>query len=237
MIPAVTIEVCLVLLRQYLSGFRGYPNTEAGEKRFAEAIQSNAISIEHAEAFLQLLDENFPTVRQIHDAAFNTRAKFEQAAEEAQHKRWEKEYGRPETFKLYPPDTVAMHWQAFRDSLYYTEGPGAYELLDIGEKQRPKHQAYWNEARDYNLSNHADSIAFVRAQVESLGWPAIMKLKVSPTGPMPYRNPLAERFKRPAPVPQLAAIISQADIDRAVQERKSTAQVDKELEGWNDPDR
>ena len=233
----VAIEVCQALMEQYLSGYRGYPNSAKGVRRFAEAVQANAISVEHAEAFLQVFDDVFPTVRQIHDSALNCRPRFEQAAEEAQQVQWRREYGDPAEFQLYPSDRMAMHWQALRDALYYTEGPGAYELLDIeGRKERGKHQQYWDEAQKYNFENHAESVEFVRAQAASLGWPALLKLKASPTSPFPYREPVHRASAR-LRLHNVGKPITQADIDAAAHKRKSTAEVDRELDGWDDPDR
>jgi hypothetical protein len=220
--PAVVLPICLAFLRRHLSGFRFYPKTEAGETRFAEALQLNAVSVEHLEAVLQCFDEEFPTVRQIHDAASNLRVKFEPAVDPLAE--WERQYGKPEAFQLYPADTMAMHWQAFRDMLYYTEGP-AKDMKDA---------SFWDVARFKGLKDHPDSIAFVRHQIKTHGWPAIMQMAASPE-PMPYKKP--NPFKNPKGFVPVASRITQADIDRVLPPRKTTDQVDAELDQWEDPDR
>ena len=224
--PNVTIEVCVSLIREFLSGYRGYPNTEAGEKRFAFALQENCLSVSHVRAVLQCFDEGFPTVRQIHDSAFGLRAQFE-ASEIDQRKEWERKYGKPQPFNQAPADMIAMHWQAFRDMLYYTEGPGQRE------------SGFWEAAkiRDFNPKyGHQKSIDFVRHQAKALGWPAVMAL-AAPPEPMPYTNPLYQKERRAGGLAPIGAPITQADIDHAREPRKSTGDVDRELDQWEDPDR
>jgi hypothetical protein len=234
--PAVHIDICLAFLQRYLEGFRGYPPTVGGQRRFAEALQLNVISVEHLEATLQTFDDDFPTVRQIHDVALNLRPRFE--PQEDLTEKWREEYGSAEQFK-YPADEMAMHWQAFRDMLYYTEGPGQAELNKItGERERRREIEYWERAKAYDFdprNEHADSIAFVRHQIKALGWTAVMALDAAPE-PMPYTNPLHKK-QRVGSFATPGAIITQADIDRAVQHRKSTQQVDAALDSWTDPDR
>jgi hypothetical protein len=223
---AVGLTLCVALVREFLSGYRGYPNTESGEKRFAMALQSNALSVDHARAILESFDEAFPTVKQINDTAWNLRPKFE--TPDATKKEWERIYGKPKAFDRTPLDELTMHWQAFRDMLYYTEGPG----VSAG--------GYWSDARQRAFDperGHAESIAFIRSQIADMGWPAIMALKSSPL-PFPYVNPKRRQSSRAGDIAPVAApVITQADIDRAQQSRKTTAQVDMELDGWADPDR
>lgn len=232
--PAIATDVAISFLRRYLSGFKGYPKNDiAGEKRFAEALQDNALSVEHLEATLKTFEDFFPTVRQIRDVAFGLRPRYE--AEVDNRKEWAREFGPPQAFA--PPGQMAMHWQAFRDMLYYTEGPA----------RDMKCLAYWEEAMrralDPKIGNHGDSIAFIRAQAHAMGWGAIMELKASPV-PFPYKNPLDE-MKRARHFAQAAAPITQSDIDRAKSLRKKTVDVDREMEtresessdSWDDPDR
>jgi len=234
--PAVVIEVCLASLRRHLPGFRGYPPTEAGEKRFAEALQVNVVSVEHLDATLKTFDEFFPTVRQIHDVALNCRPQFEPVPLD-QRKEWERQYGKPEIFNLYPPDVMAMHWQAFRDMLYYTEGPGAGPVVF-----REAKRGYWGEAMvralDPEWGNHGDTIAFVRNQAREMGWPKIMELNASPV-PFPYVNPLDRRKRSSSGMKQIAAPITQADINRVKGVSVAVAEPSPECEseGWDDPDR
>jgi hypothetical protein len=226
----VVFEICLSFLKRYLSDFRGCPRTPAGWNRFAEALQLSAVSVEHLEAILKTFDEEFPTVRQINDVSMNLRPRYE--LKEDQRAVFEREYGKPEAFKLYPPDTLAMHWQAFRDMLYYTEGPGAgpvtYEQAMVG---------YWGEAvlRAIKMG-HGETLDFVREQAREFGWHALMELKDSPV-PFPYTSPI-DRNRRTRGMAAIAApAITRADIDRAQAARKSTAEVDRDLDSWDDPDR
>lgn len=216
--PAVDIKICLAFLRRYLSGFQGCPRSEAGENRFAEALQSNAVSVEHLEAVLQSFDEEFPTVRQIHDISAGMRPKFEPQTD--QHAEWERQYGKPNAF-AYPSDRVSLHWQALRDMLFYTEGPGQYELAGLGSKHERAHDAeFWGDYRHRNLETHADSVAFIRHMIEAHGWPGVRKMD-SPPEPMPYTSPNARH--RPARhFANVGAPITQADIQRAESERRKS---------------
>jgi hypothetical protein len=230
--PDVNIEICLSLIREFLSGYRGYPPTESGERRFAFALQENCISVGHARAVLQSFDEVFPTVRQIHDAAFGIRPQFEPADD--QRREWERQYGKPVPFNTAPADELAMKWQAIRDTLYYTEGPGA-----------SSDQGFWERAHDVEChpqTGHLDTVVFVRQQVAEMGWPAIMALASSPAS-FPYtdRRVLGRRPLRGL-VP-VGAPITQSDIDDLAK-RKAVYQMheqldnrDAELDGWDDPDR
>ena len=234
--PAVNIEICLAFLRKWLEGFRNYPRSEAGERRFAQCLQLNAVSVEHLEAILQSFQDEFPTVREIHDVAWNSRAKFEPAEDTVAE--WARIYGKPQAFEKHPPDELAMHWQAIRDMLFYSEGPGVYELLKIvnvkPEWARANSQRFWSDARVTGFRDHRDTVDFVRVQIAEMGWDTIMKLTSSPV-PFPYTG--VNHRKRRDELAPVGAPITQADIDRAKQSQKSTAQVDADLDAWSDPDR
>jgi len=220
-----------------LEGFRGYPPTTGGQRRFAEALQLNVLSVEHLEATLQTFDDDFPTVRQIHDVALNLRPRFE--PKEDLTEKWREEYGNPQTFK-YPADVMAMHWQAFRDLLYYTEGPGAGPVT-----HEQAMRGYWGQAMkralDPEWGNHGETLDFIRKQAREMGWSKIMELTASPA-PFPYTNPLHARKQIKGFVTP-GAIITQSDIDRAKHEIDRTAQQAdnsdpaSESETWSDPDR
>jgi hypothetical protein len=236
--PDVNLDVCQVLLSEYLEGYRDYPRTAAGVRRFAFALQENCVSVGHVRAVLKSFEEVFPTVRQIHDVAFGLRTQFE--TQEDTMAEWRRKYGAPSTVAVFPSDRMAMHWQAFRDMLYYTEGPGSAELSAIqGKEERANDIAFWAAARirDFDPKwEHADSIAFVRKMVNVHGWPAVMKMTSAPE-PMPYTDP---NRKKPRQFAQIAAPITQADVQRAEQAyRKTTQEVDREMDSdvWDDPDR
>jgi hypothetical protein len=227
--PAVVIEICEAFLERHLSGYQGYPRTAAGVRRFAQALQSNAISVEHLEAILQCFDQEFPTVREINEVATNLRPKYE--PKEDIIEKWKRENeGDSAPFNTCPADFMAMHWMAFRDMLYYTEGPGAGLEVFKGDQQ-----GYWWESRKLKMDpekGHAKTIDFIRNQAREMGWAAIMELSASPV-PFPYTNPMDRRRKVKGF--RSGEAITQRDVDRAVQERKSTQQVDREA--WDDPDR
>jgi hypothetical protein len=225
----VAMSVCTALIQELLAGYRGYPPTPAGERRFAYAVQENCISVGHARATLKAFDEGFPTVRQIYETALNLRPQFE--PQEDLIEKWKRENeGDSAPFNTCPADFMAMHWMAFRDMLYYTEGPGAGLEVFKGDQQ-----GYWWESRKLKMDpekGHAKTIDFIRNQAREMGWAAIMELSASPV-PFPYTNPMDRRRK----VKGFSSgeAITQRDVDRAVQERKSTQQVDREV--WDDPDR
>jgi hypothetical protein len=194
---AVHFSVGKTLLRQ-LSGFKGYPKGE-GEKRFIEVLCESAVSVEHATAIVEAFDGDFPTVRMIRDTAFGLRPKFEVTPD--QRREWEAKYGPPDTAfsrrmaqmaagatdKPAPADPEArrmqyaeekrcMLWQAIRDSIYYTEGPGSRDGPD----------AFWTPAMDRHNRNHPQEVAAFRAQLAESGWDALLAvdwLKSPPKAP------------------------------------------------------
>lgn len=217
--PDINIDLCVALIRELLSGYRGYPASVAGEQRFAFALQENAVSVSHAREILKSFDEFFPTVRQIADVAANLRARFEIKPDETEELR--RKYGPPQAFDKAPADVMACHWQAFRDTLYYVEGPGSYE---------PHDAKFWREGLERYERDYPDSMAFVRHQIVRMGWKGIRNLSASPE-PMPYKRiDLGRRVGSLVPV-------TQEDIERASAPRKSTQDVDREFDGWDDPDR
>jgi len=232
---SIDIDVCLALIRELLSGYRGYPPTRDGEMRFAMAVQESAVSVGHARAVLLSFEDFFPTVRQILDVASNLLSKFQ--VEPDRREQWRTQYGKPQPFLPYPADVMAMHWQAFRDMLFYTEGPGQSELASISDrKQREASLAFWESARIFDFDadrKHADTIAFVRELARSLGWPAVMAMDAAPAS-MPYQNPTRRTPRRVFGFP---AVAPPAQIESASQDRKTPADVDRELDGWDDPDR
>ena len=162
---AVQLEVIVSLMREQLSGFRGYPDTEAGELNFARRTQAVAVSVYHAAAIFASFDVAFPTAKEIHETATNLLAKFQ--PKDQPYKEWERQYGKPQRFDLDPPDKAAMHWQAIRDALYYAEGPGR---LKVGAKE----QEFWLEAIRLDIRDWADSVVDVRAEADTYGWDEIM---------------------------------------------------------------
>ncbi len=220
--PAVNLDIAEMFLTRYLEGFRNFPRTPGGVRRFAEAVQEVSVSVEHLEAILKTFDEDFPTVRQINDVATNLKPRFEVQADS--RAELERKYGKPEPFNKFPVDEMAMHWQAFRDIVFHTEGPG-------GDKH-----GQWETARMTADQEHPDSMEFVRQIVWDYQWTAVMQM-VSPPQPMPYTPPAHRRREVRHFAHAAAAAIGQADIDRAIEQRKTTAQVDRELDAWSDPDR
>lgn len=215
---AVQFDVCKALIQRRLRGFRGAPRSDDDWDTFAEDLQAVAVSVEHVQACLQRFDEEMPTIRQLRDVAMNLRPRFEATPDRVA--QWRRDYGKAEPLSTNPADELAMHWQAFRDVLYYSEGPG---------ERKP----FWEAALMRDEKMHPESLAFVRRQVVRIGWAAIMKLSASPE-PMPYTKP---NYRRIAALAPAGAPITQADMDRASAFRKSAADVDNELDGWDDADR
>jgi hypothetical protein len=211
---AVAFSVGKGLLSQLL-GFRKAPQSD-GINRFVEALCECSISVEHAMAVIETFDYEFPTVREIRDAAHNLRPKFEPKVDPKE--QWEKEYGKPdvewsrrmtsatgiasdvkvdpaERKRLYTEENRAVLWQAIRDSIYYTEGPGAR-----GPDQ------FWSAAMAKHNRNHPAEVAAFRVQLAECGWDQLMAvdwLKSMPVMVRPQRASVA-----------LANPITQADVDR-----------------------
>ena len=222
---SVGLTICQSLIEEFLNGYRGYPDSDAGVKNFARALQASVVSVGHARATLESFDEFFPTKKQINDTAWNLRPKFENTEENREE--WARLYGKPRNHVL-PPDAQSLHWQAIRDMLYYTDGPGEDELGElVNGLDRINSKLFWADARVRAFRDHADTIEFVGRQIGAMGWTLIMMLTASPA-PFPYTS---EKYTRHASLVPVGAPITQADIDRARQPRKSTAQVDLELDG------
>lgn len=70
----------------------------------------------------------------------------------------------------------AMRWQAIRDCLYYTEGPGRFKH-EGDAKERRNNEAWWQKAMDYHNERHLEEVKFLRA--------AIAAGKLAATPPLP----------------------------------------------------
>jgi len=218
-------------LFQALSGFRGYPKPGTGEDHFVEAFQTSVVSVAHARAVIASFDGDMPTIREIKDAAFNLRPQFETTVD--QRKEWEALYGPPDPVwsaglvdrlagrsptldpqarkRQHGEDRNAMLWQAIRDSIYYTEGPGKIELDNLlGAKERGISRQFWREAAKRNLENHAVDVALFRIELEQSDWKELMRFDWQKGRPAPA----AVLERKPASVAVLERPITQADIDR-----------------------
>jgi hypothetical protein len=90
---SVAASVCLSLIQSELSGYQGYPRNEAGERRFARALQEVAVSVEHARAILAKFTGEFPSVQEITDTGLNLKSQFEPGPN--LRAEWERQYGAP----------------------------------------------------------------------------------------------------------------------------------------------
>ena len=217
---ALQPAVAKSFLRQ-LSGFRGYPKDDEAQGRFIEVLCEVSLSVEHALAIIWAFDENFPTIREIRDTAYNLRSKFEPKVD--QKAEWEAKYGKPdpgwsERFQAraaaavpspgidpearkrqFSAESRAVLWQAIRDSLYYDEGPGS---------GRP--DSFWHEAAQKHKRNHPAEVAAFRLQLQQSGWDVLMAvdwLKSMPVVPS----------RQSAPVAVLERPITQADVKAELQ--------------------
>src|ERR1017187_9494573 len=218
-------------LLRTLSGFRGYPRGD-GEAPFVETLCEISLSVEHASSTLLCFDAEFPTIRELRDAALNLRPKFE--AKRDQHAEWEREYGPPDLAwsrrfaqgatenaptvdpqarkRQHQEERRAMLWQAIRDSIYYTEGPGKIELDNtLGAKERNFSRQFWRDAANRNPKNHPEEVAAFRAELQESSWDKLMAYDwVRGTFP-----PAAQRRTLPdAPLP---GAITEADVKRELQ--------------------
>ena len=153
--PAVALPVCIAFIRQYLSGYRGYPVTEAGETRFAQALRDVAISVEHAEAILREFIDIFPTVREIQDQAANLRPKFE--PKEDERKEWERLYGPARAIDLNfaPPGEPAYVTRDRKIKEHLSKKHGAnFDFAKIGWRELYEAQ----EACGYPLTREQEKV-------------------------------------------------------------------------------
>jgi hypothetical protein len=198
-------------LFQALSGFKGYPRPGLGEDYFVEAFQASVVSVAHARAVLASFDGVMPTIREIKDSAFNLRPKFENTVD--QLKEWEAKYGPPDPMwsanligklvakpgKIDPSERARQHaeerramlWQAIRDSLYYTEGPGKIEVDNmLGRDERNFSRKFWREAAQRNEEKHPVENALFRIELEASSWKELMNFnwESGPPAPAPVRQ-------------------------------------------------
>jgi hypothetical protein len=107
--PAIARVIASALFRD-LSGFQGYPKAGPGEDHFIRAFQACVISVDHARAVIASFTGKMPTIQEIRDSAYSLREKFE--VTEDQRIAWEREYGKPQPFKIdvkqpgEPPDAA-----------------------------------------------------------------------------------------------------------------------------------
>jgi hypothetical protein len=173
-------SVCLAFVQRYLSGLRGYPLHEDGQRCLAMHLGNYSLSVDHAESILQAFRGLCPTPQELYDVAFNEnlRGKFE-TPRPSQIEQWEKECGPADpdwsTNLLKVASTgnkhkdflnvlLAMRYQSIRDALYFTEGAGRFEL---DTKVRRKDQAFWQTAMDGHLKNHPELVEFFREAVRT----------------------------------------------------------------------
>ena len=89
-------------------------------------------------------------------------------------------------------DETALHWQAIRDALYYTEGPGIHELDKmVGGNERGHSKHFWRESINRDKKNFAPWVEQVRAELAQFGWENMMS-RFAPHKPEDW-GPIAAR--------------------------------------------
>jgi len=169
----VNEDVACGLIRFHLSGFRGYPNSEAGEKVFARCFQECCVSVAHVQAVLNSFDDEFPTLREIITTANNLRSQFEPLNSSLEE--WEQQYGKPQAFSIDVPDRLTLHWQAIRDALYYAEGPGRNKL-------GTQSHGFWQQALERDTREWPQAVMDIRTEADALDWDEIMAREKPPEG-------------------------------------------------------
>jgi len=110
---AVTKDVARMYLRN-LQGFKGYPPAGPGEDYFVKCLTECALSVSHLVRILDSFDDKFPTLRELRDAAHNTRP-----PEPDPRQQWKKECGPPNPNVvneflgplMESTDPTKQHWQ------------------------------------------------------------------------------------------------------------------------------
>ncbi len=179
--------VCLAYVRLYLSGLRGYPLHEDGQKCLAMHLGNYSLSVEHAESILRAFRSQCPTPQDLYEVAYNPnlRGKFE-PPKPSQIEQWEKECGPPDPewsanlvsiastgnkHRDFLNVLLAMKYQSIRDSLYKTEGKGRFDHeIERGDSDKVKaakraDQSFWQEAMDSNNKKHPELVKFFREAV------------------------------------------------------------------------
>jgi len=218
---AVQLEVGKALLG-HLQGFRKAP-VGNGVNRFTEVLCECSISVEHATAVVDSFDDEFPTLRNIRDTAYNLKPRFE--AKTDQKKEWEAKYGKPDpAFSRritgaaganHVQERRAILWQSIRDAIFYSEFPLArLDLSKIDDKdERINAFKFWKKAAVNNQRNHPAECAAFREELERSSWDELMVYDWA-RGDWP---PSALVPVAVIPGPVLANPITQADIGRELE--------------------
>ncbi len=171
-------SVCLAYVQLYLSGLRGYPLHEDGQKCLAMHLGNYSLSVEHAESILRAFRSQCPTPQDLYEVAYNPnlRGRFE-PPKPSQIEQWERECGPPDpewSANLLKVATtgnahqdflnvlLAMRYQSIRDALYKTEGPGRF---DLEGKERRHDAAFWQGVMDGHNKNRPELVQFFREAV------------------------------------------------------------------------
>jgi hypothetical protein len=202
------------IFRHQLEGFPRYPRN--ADSRFLEVFNEQCLSVAHARAVANSFREKMPSLQDIIDVAVNLRVQFE--LKEPERVRWEREYGPPKpnwsinlVGKPHEQQKRRMLWEAIRDSVYYTEGPGRASIERISNPDKRKaDRDFWTGQALRMRANHSAELEAFRRDDLSRGWDDLMKEDWA--NEVPEAVTLQE-FKR----------ITQADINRVKAQRMLAA--------------
>jgi hypothetical protein len=134
------------IFRHQLGGFPNYPLKR--DARFLEVFNEVCISVEHAQSVILAFEVKLPTLQDIRDCAANLRPRFEDLPNP--EKEWAAQYGAPNPnwsknlVGNWGQQRQRVLWQAIRDAIYYTEGPGQADIERLQDaKARKADREFW----------------------------------------------------------------------------------------------
>jgi hypothetical protein len=158
----ITQAAALAQMQTDLAGYDGYPNSEAGQIRFAREFQDCCISIGHMRAVTACFDTHFPTVREIRDTAASLKHQFEVAPD--QRAEWEKKYGPPEPFDL-NMEGVCLHCGKRWDDILHNAAVHRHaESIAYKAEQRQAKEAARTTGRRITQEDIDKAVQTLRAQ-------------------------------------------------------------------------
>lgn len=176
---AVTRTTAGSLVTMHLRGLAGDPLVTEAYERLARVIMTVALSVEHARATLESFQDGFPSPRELKDALYNSRVRFQEPEPPPARPEPDIEFHNQilETLAGKLDQFQQMRVQAIQDMLYYTEGPGKNETHD---------RAYWTTARIKDLRDFPALVSALRAGR-------------TPTAEEIGTRPVKSRFQKPGP--------------------------------------
>jgi len=193
--PAVVFPIARSKIKG-LSALPGFPHLEEGIDRLAQVLQEVAVSLEHADAILATFQDRSPTFGQLREVAYNLKPQFVAPPPDPRIE-WERKYGSPQPVPLLAP------LRPYRRGEWPAAGSAEERQMNkyIRERVGKKLAAIsWGE---YYLAAEEWGVRLNGAQ----------------------RNLIPSTYKLPPKPETNGAMITPADIEQAVRQRRAAGET------------